>query len=156
MKLIDENGKMLGEMNLKDAINLARQKDLDVVKVGGDQNPPVCRLIDSGKYFYALSKKTKQDKKSKSTEIKEIRIGVNIEENDLNLKLNKAKSFLDVGYRVKISVYFKGRQILYPQHAVELMEKIKEKLNISPQVIPKRGKRDISILVSAKDIKSAG
>ncbi|MCK5084457.1 MAG: translation initiation factor IF-3 [Candidatus Pacebacteria bacterium] len=109
--VIDEDGKQLGLMKTEDALNLAFEKDLDLAEVSPNLNPPVCKIIDYGKYLYKIAKqKRQQSAKQKKTETKGIRISVRIEKHDLEFKAKNAIKFLKKGDLVKIDMILKGRE----------------------------------------------
>lgn len=121
VQIIDDEGKKLGIMNSGEAIEIAMQKNLDLVLVAPNGNPPVCKIMNYGKYKFEQAKKEKEaKKKQKSFELKEIRITPNTEEHDFNFKAKNARKFLEDGNKVKITVRFKGRELNY----VKLGEKI--------------------------------
>ena len=107
--MIGENGEQLGIMSAKDAYKLAKEAELDLVKIAPTAKPPVCKIIDYGKYRYELARKEKEaKKKQKVIEIKEVRLSPNIDENDLNTKMNNARKFLEKGNKVKVTLRFRG------------------------------------------------
>lgn len=109
--VIDESGEMLGEMNPGDALQIARGKELDLVEVSPKANPPVCRIMDYGKFQYQQSKQDRLAKaKQKKVEIKGIRIGIRTDEHDLNFKKNQADKFLKKGNKLKIEIILRGRE----------------------------------------------
>ena len=112
VQVIDENGEKLGVKNLSDALNIAYDKKLDLVLVAPSGNPPVCKIMNYGKYKFEQAKKEKEaKKKQKAYEVKEIRITPNTEEHDFNFKAKNARKFLEDGCKVKITVRFRGREI---------------------------------------------
>ena len=112
VKLIGENGEQLGVFSLFDARNMAEEKSLDLVLVAPQANPPVCKIMNYGKYKFEQAKKEKEaKKKQKVVEIKEIRITPNIEEHDFGFKAKNARKFIEDGNKLKITVIFKGREI---------------------------------------------
>ena len=112
VQLISETGEKLGVKSLTEAINIAEEKDLDVVLVATNANPPVCKLMNYGKYKFEQAKREKEAKKRQKTfEIKEIRITPNIEEHDFGFKSKNARKFLEDGNKVKITVRFRGREL---------------------------------------------
>ena len=114
VRLIGENGEQLGIMSAKDAYKLAKEAELDLVKIAPTAKPPVCKIIDYGKYRYELARKEKEaKKKQKVIEIKEVRLSPNIDENDLNTKMNNARKFLEKGNKVKVPLRFRGRETKY-------------------------------------------
>lgn len=109
--MIDSEGNQLGVLQTKEAQRIADEKELDLVMISPNANPPVCRIMDLGKYIYEQSKKEKEaKKKQKITTLKEIRCSLTIEENDIAIKAKNAKKFLLDGDKVKITVRFKGRE----------------------------------------------
>ena len=112
--LIGENGEQLGIMSAKEAYKLAQEAELDLVKIAPNAKPPVCKIIDYGKYRYEQARKEKEArKKQKIIEVKEVRLSPNIEENDLNTKANNARKFLTKGDKVKVSLRFRGREMAH-------------------------------------------
>ncbi|WP_291650975.1 translation initiation factor IF-3 [Clostridium sp.] len=111
VRVIDSEGNQLGVLQTKEAQRMADEKELDLVMISPAANPPVCRIMDLGKYIYEQSKKEKEaKKKQKITTLKEIRCSLTIEENDIAIKAKNAKKFLLDGDKVKITVRFKGRE----------------------------------------------
>lgn len=109
--MIDSEGNQLGVLQTKEAQKIAEEKELDLVMISPNANPPVCRIMDLGKYIYEQSKKDKEaKKKQKVTVLKEIRCSLTIEENDIAIKAKNARKFLLDGDKVKITVRFKGRE----------------------------------------------
>ena len=114
IRLIGENGEQLGIMSAREAMKLAEEAELDLVKIAPTAKPPVCKIIDYGKYRYELARKEKEaKKKQKVVELKEIRLSPNIDLNDLNTKMNAAKKFLSKGDKVKITLRFRGREMAH-------------------------------------------
>ena len=110
VRVISEDGEQLGIMSSKDAMKLAREAELDLVKIAPKAQPPVCKIIDYGKYKYELARKEKEaKKKQKTVEVKEVRLSPNIDTNDLNTKMNNAKKFITKGNKVKVTLRFRGR-----------------------------------------------
>ena len=113
VRLIGANGEQLGIMSARDAMKIAREAELDLVKVAPTAKPPVCKIIDYGKYKYEMARKEKEAKKrQKIIEIKEVRLSPNIDDNDLNTKISAARKFIGKGDKVKVTLRFHGRQIL--------------------------------------------
>ena len=114
IRLIGENGEQLGIMSAKEAFKMAKEAELDLVKIAPTAKPPVCKIIDYGKYRYELARKEKEaKKKQKTVEIKEVRLSPNIEANDLNTKVNMAKKFIAKGDKVKVTLRFRGREMAH-------------------------------------------
>jgi len=124
--VVDEDGKQLGIMSVSEALKIAREKNLDLVEVAPNANPPVCRIMDFGKFKYELARKEKEAKKNQkiASEVKEIKIRPNIEEHDYQVKLRKIREFLEKGYKVRLIILFKGRQLIYNEWGDKLLERI--------------------------------
>ena len=130
VRLIGENGEQLGIMSSKEAQKLAREADLDLVKIAPMAKPPVCKIIDYGKYRYEQARKEKEaKKKQKVIEIKEVRLSPNIEENDLNTKVSAARKFIQKGNKVKITLRFRGREMSHMNNSRHILEEFAEKLS---------------------------
>lgn len=135
VRLIGEAGEQLGVMATRQALQLAEESGLDLVEVAANSSPPVCRLMDYGKFKYREQKKEAEArKKHKETELKELRIRYATDEGDLDVKLRKAKEFLEAGDKVKFSMRFRGREIMYTdlgkQKFDEIIERLKEVAHI--------------------------
>ena len=130
VRLINAEGEQLGVMSSKDAMKLAREANLDLVKIAPNAKPPVCKIIDYGKYRYEMARKEKEaKKKQKVIEVKEIRLSPNIDVNDLNTKMNHARKFLESGNRVKVSVRFRGRELAHTATGKVILDGFAEKLS---------------------------
>jgi translation initiation factor IF-3 len=115
VRVIDENGEQLGILPTRQALDLARERGLDLVEVAPNAIPPVCRLMDYGKYRYDQSRKDRESRKNqKTTELKEMRITPKIDEHDLATKSRQALKFLEEGDKVKLSIRFRGREMAHP------------------------------------------
>ena len=129
--VVDNTGKQMGVMRLRKAIELAQENNLDLVEVSSasTSNPPVCRILDYGKLKFLQAKKTKEAKKSQTRIIvKEVRFGTNMGENDFDIKANRVRKFIEMGIKVKVSVFFKGRQVAYPEKGMIVLKKIFKKI----------------------------
>ena len=114
VRVIGEDGEQLGVMSAKDALKMAKEAELDLVKIAPTAKPPVCKIIDYGKYKYEQTRKEKEaKKKQKVTEVKEIRLSPTIDVNDLNTKANQARKFLSKGDKVKVALRFRGREMAH-------------------------------------------
>ena len=110
VRVVSADGEQLGVMSSRDAMKLAREAELDLVKIAPKSQPPVCKIIDYGKYKYEQSRREKEaKKKQKTVEVKEVRMSPNIDANDLNTKVNNAKKFILKGNKVKVTLRFSGR-----------------------------------------------
>lgn len=129
VRLIGENGEQLGIMSSREAMKLAQEADLDLVKVAPKAQPPVCKIIDYGKYRYELARKEKDArKKQKTVEIKEVRLSPNIDTNDLNTKVNNAKKFIGKGNKVKVTLRFRGREMAHVQQSRHILDDFAQQL----------------------------
>jgi len=130
VRVVGTEGEQLGIMQLEDALKLAREKNLDLVNVAPQAKPPVCRIMDFGKYKYEQSKREKEArKKQRSITVKEIKMRPNIEEHDLQVKVRNGLRFLSAGDKVKVSVIFRGRQITHPELGKKLCLQMAEELS---------------------------
>ena len=130
VRLINADGEQLGVMSSKEAMKLAKEANLDLVKIAPNAKPPVCKIIDYGKYRYEMARKEKEaKKKQKVIEVKEIRLSPNIDVNDLNTKMNHARKFLQGGNRVKVSVRFRGRELAHTATGKVILDGFAEKLS---------------------------
>ena len=128
--LIGENGEKLGIMSTKDAMQMAKEAELDLVKIAPTAKPPVCKIIDYGKYRYELARKEKEaKKKQKVIEIKEVRLSPNIDTNDLNTKMSAARKFLEKGDKVKVTLRFRGREMAHMSKSRYILDDFAEKLS---------------------------
>lgn len=129
VQVIDENGQKLGVMQIRDAIEVAEEKNLDLVLVAPNGNPPVCKIMNYGKYKFEQAKKEKEaKKKQKVTELKEIRITPNIDNHDFEFKCRNARKFLEDGAKVKITVRFRGRELNYVKLGETTLNKFSDSL----------------------------
>lgn len=129
IRLIGQKGEQLGIMPVKEALRIARDADLDLVKVAPNAKPPVCKIIDYGKFRYEQMRREREArKKQKVTEIKEIRLSPNIDSNDLNTKANHARKFLSKGDKVKVSLRFRGREMSHVNVGRQILDAFFEKL----------------------------
>ena len=123
IRLIGENGEQLGIMSAKEAFKMAKEAELDLVKISPTAKPPVCKIIDYGKYRYELARKEKEaKKKQKTVEIKEVRLSPNIEANDLNTKVGAARKFIEKGNKVKVTLRFRGREMAHMASSKHILD----------------------------------
>ena len=123
IRLIGEDGQQLGIMSSREAMKIAREAELDLVKIAPQAKPPVCKIIDYGKYRYELARKEKEaKKKQKTVEVKEVRLSPNIDTNDLNTKVNNAKKFITKGNKVKVTLRFRGREMAHVQQSKHILD----------------------------------
>jgi translation initiation factor IF-3 len=149
VRLIDVDGKQLGVVPLSDALKIADDRDLDLVEVASNVVPPVCKVLDFGKYRYQLSKRQTQ---RKTIGVKEIKIRPQITENDLGLKVKNVRRFLDDGNKAKITMFFRGREIVRPELGMKVFERIMQlltgKFNIEQE--PKFIGKSITMVIAPK------
>ena len=130
VQVIDDEGNKLDKMSINDAMNLAMDKNLDLVLVSSNPSNPVCKLMNYGKYKFEQAKREKESKKKQKTfELKELRVTPNIEEHDFNFKVKNAKKFLADGNKVKITVRFRGRELNYVKLGEQVLNKFSEELS---------------------------
>jgi translation initiation factor IF-3 len=124
VRLIDEEGGQLGIVSSAQALSIAEEKGLDLVKISPSANPPVCKIMNYGKYLFELTKKAKEAKKNqKVTEIKEVWLSMTIDVGDLNVKAKQAQKFLAQGNKIKVTIRMRGRENAHPDLGVEMMNK---------------------------------
>ncbi|MEJ2031775.1 MAG: translation initiation factor IF-3 [Deltaproteobacteria bacterium] len=154
VRLIDQNGNQMGIMHPRQALAIAEEAGLDLVEVSPTAKPPVCRIMDYGKYRYEQSKKQQEAKKKQSVvEVKEIKLRPKTEKHDLDFKLKKVRKFLEQKNRVKITLRFRGREIIYADTiGVEVLNRLAEDLEDVATVIqpPKMEGRQMTMMVGAK------
>ena len=129
VRLVGADGEQLGIVSSKEAQKIADEAGLDLVKIAPNAKPPVCKVIDYGKYRYEMARKEKDaKKKQKTVELKEIRLSPNIEANDLNTQVNAAKKFLAKGNKVKITLRFRGREMAHMNSSKHILDDFAESL----------------------------
>jgi len=153
VRVISDDGSQLGILPTQEAIELANDKGLDLVEVAPNADPPVCRIMDYGKYKYKTSKKVQETrKKGKAAQLKEIKLRPNTEEHDLETKIRNARKFLIKKDRVKITLMFKGRELTYKDAGIALLnrfaEDVKEEGSIDQE--PKLEGRNMTMLIVPK------
>jgi translation initiation factor IF-3 len=153
VRLVGADGEQLGIMSARDALAKAREADLDLVKIAPTAKPPVCKLVDYGKFRYEQARREKEaKKKQKTVELKEVRMTPNIDSNDLNTKINAARKFLSKGNRVKVTLRFRGREMSHMNTSKHILDDFaKELADIA--VVDKQAKvegRNMSIVLSEK------
>ncbi|WP_040197417.1 translation initiation factor IF-3 [Candidatus Soleaferrea massiliensis] len=152
VRVVGPNSEQLGIMSSKDALKMAGEKNLDLVKIAPQATPPVCRIMDYGKYRFEQAKREREAKKNQKTvDIKEIRLSLNIDTHDFNTKAGHANKFLDAGSKVKISVRFRGREMAHPEIGEALIKRFaeacSEHANVEKQ--PKMEGRSITMFLSS-------
>ena len=153
IRLIGEDGEQLGIMSTREAMKLAAEAELDLVKIAPTAKPPVCKIIDYGKYKYELTRKEKEaKKKQKTVDVKEVRLSPNIDTNDLNTKVNNAKIFIQKGNKVKVTLRFRGREMAHMQTSKHILDDFADMLK-DIAVVEKPTKlegRSISMVLTEK------
>ncbi|RJP60289.1 MAG: translation initiation factor IF-3 [Candidatus Auribacter fodinae] len=151
VRTIDSDGTQVGVVSLDEAISLAEKKGLDLVEVAPNAEPPVCRIMDYGKYRYEQTKKTKEAKKKQQAfKIKELKIRPNIEQHDYQTKLKHGQEFLDKGYKLKVSVTFRGRELAHRDIGFHTLERFLEDISEfgTVEMKPKDIGRDIIAMIA--------
>ena len=153
VRLVGENGEQLGIVSLAEAMKMAEDKELDLVKIAPTAKPPVCKIIDYNKFKYEQSRREKEaKKKQKTVELKEVRLSPNIDSNDLNTKVNNARKFIGKGNKVKVTLRFRGREMAHMQQSRHILDDF-AKLLEDIAVVEKPSKlegRSISMVLTEK------
>ena len=153
VRVIGADGTQLGIMSAREAFKLAQEEELDLVKIAPTAKPPVCKIIDYGKYRYEMARKEKEArKKQKTVEIKEVRLSPNIESNDLNTKINAARKFITKGDKVKVSLRFRGREMAHVQNSKHILDDFAEALSeiATVEKAPKMEGRSMTMVLAEK------
>jgi translation initiation factor IF-3 len=153
--VIDEDGSNLGSLGTKEALVLAREKGLDLVEINPTNRPPICKVMDFGKYKYDMAKKEKESKaKRKEIELKEIRLTFKIGDHDIEYKAKQAKEFFDGGDKVKVSMRLRGRENAFADVAMGVFNKFAEQAGLSYENRPLRaGNQIVAMLAAPKEEK---
>ena len=154
VRLIAGDGKQLGILSLREALDTAKDEGLDLVEVSPDSDPPVCRIMDYGKFKYQASKKSQETrKKSRSSQLKEIKLRPYTEEHDMAFKVKNIKKFLEKKDRVKVTVFFRGREMTYMEAGVGLLNRVAEMVADEGTIDPpptREARNRISIVIVPK------
>jgi translation initiation factor IF-3 len=156
VRVIDSDGTQLGILPVKEALKIAYDKNFDLVKIAPQANPPVCRIMDYGKYRFEQAKKEKEARKNQRTvEVKEIRMSLNIDTHDLQFKVNHAIAFLNDGNKVKVTVRFRGREMAHPELGQNLLKRFSEACSECSVVEkqPKLEGRNMALFLTQKPAK---
>ena len=122
VRVITETGEQLGIMTAAEALRIAEDRDMDLVKIAPQSKPPVCKIMDYGKYKFEQQKRQKEAKKNQhQIDIKEVQLSLNIDTHDIETKASHARKFLQKGDRVKVSIRFRGREMAHPERGLEMM-----------------------------------
>ncbi len=153
VRLVGEDGEQLGIMSAKEAYQKALDADLDLVKIAPKAEPPVCKIVDYGKYKYELARKEKEaKKKQKVVDVKEVRLSPNIEANDLNTKANMARKFIEKGDKVKVTLRFRGREMAHMASSKHVLDDFALMLEDVAMIdkAPKLEGRSMSMILTEK------
>lgn len=153
IRLIGENGEQLGIMSVREALKIAEEAELDLVKIAPTAKPPVCKIVDYSKYKYEQLRREKEaKKKQKTVEIKEIRLTPNIDTNDLNTKMNSARKFITKGDRVKVTLRFRGREMAHMSASKHILDDFAESLSdiATVEKAPKVEGRSMTMFLTVK------
>jgi len=153
VRLIGKDGEQLGVMSTQKAMQLAEEAELDLVKIAPTAKPPVCKIVDYGKFKYEQLRKEKEArKKQKTIEVKEIRMSPNIDTNDLNTKMKAAKKFLSKGNKVKLTLRFRGREMAHMNEHRHMLDDFAEALaeDANVEKAPKVEGRTVSLVLAPK------
>lgn len=156
VRLIDENGEMIGVVPIKTAKDKAYGKNLDLVLVNGNANPPVCKIFDYSKFRYQRIKKLKEERKRQTViALKDIWLSATIDIGDLNTKAKKAREFIESGDKVRLSIRMRGRQLSHPEIAIDVMNTFFEKLSDIAEMEVKPNQQGRSVLMILEPISKS-
>ena len=153
VRLIDQEGEMQGVMSAREAMQRAFSVGLDLVEISPSADPPVCKILDFGKFKYEQQKKKNEaKKKQKVIEIKEIKVRPNIDENDYQVKMRAMKSFIDEGDKVKVTLRFRGREMAHQDIGVRVLERIRAEMDLTTKVeqMPRMENRQMVMVLSPR------
>jgi translation initiation factor IF-3 len=153
VRLIDQDGEMQGVMSARDAMQRAFMAGLDLVEISPNADPPVCKILDFGKFKYEQQKKRNEaKKKQKVIEIKEIKVRPNIDENDYQVKMRAMKSFIEEGDKVKVTLRFRGREMAHQDIGVRVLERIRAEMDTTSKVeqMPRMENRQMVMVLSPR------
>ena len=153
VRVVDQNGEQLGVMSSRDALALAEQRQLDLVKIAPQARPPVCKLMDYGKYRFEQSKKEREFRKNqKVITVKEVRLSATIEDHDIDVKFKNAVKFLKEGNKVKVTIRFRGRQITHSEIGRQVMNEFADRIKEYGTVdkAPQIEGRNMSMFISPR------
>jgi translation initiation factor IF-3 len=153
VRLIDQDGEMQGVMTARDALLRAYAIGMDLLEISPNADPPVCKILDYGKYKYELQKKKNEAKKRQRViEIKEIKVRPNIDENDYQVKMRAMKTFIDEGDKVKVTLRFRGREMAHQDIGIKVLERIRAELELTTKVeqMPRMENRQMIMVLSPR------
>ena len=156
IRVVDSDGSQLGILSSSEALAIAVEKNLDLVCIAPQAKPPVCKIMDFGKYRYEQAKREKEARKNQKTiDIKEVRMSLNIDTHDFNTKVNAAIKFLTAGSKVKVSIRYRGRELAHPELGKGLMERFKDacaEVGVVDKA-PKMEGRSLAMFIASKNAK---
>lgn len=153
VRLIDQDGEMQGVLTAREAVQRAYSVGLDLVEISPNAEPPVCKILDFGKFKYEQQKKKNEArKKQKVIEIKEIKVRPNIDENDYQVKMRAMKSFIEEGDKVKVTLRFRGREMAHQDIGIKVLERIRAELDLTTKVeqMPRLENRQMVMVLSPR------
>lgn len=151
MRVVLDDGEQLGVIDIRAALAAAEERGLDLVEVSPNSTPPVCRVMDYGKFKYQASKKAAEaKKKTAKVEIKEVKLRPKTEEHDYNFKVKNARRFLEAGNKVKVTIMFRGREVTHPEFGRRLLQRVSEDVKDLGQVemMPRMAGRFMSMVIA--------
>lgn len=156
LRVIGQDGRQLGIITRQEALQIAEQEGLDLVEVSPDANPPVAKIVDWGKYNYQRTKQLQKTRRNaKALEVKQMRFGLKISENDFSVKLKKVTSFLEAGHKVKILIVYRGRELAHKELGFKLAERVVSQLGESAAVDqqPQLAGKQLNLVVRSNHAK---
>ncbi len=154
VRLVDEQGEMIGVVGIEDALARAEEAGLDLVEIAPNATPPVCKILDYGKYKYESQKRANAARKKQRTiEVKEIKMRPSIDPNDYNIKMKKVQSFLEEGDKVKLTMRFRGREMAHQDLALRLLDRVREDVGARAKIeqMPKmEGRQMVMVMAPTK------
>ena len=153
IRVVGEDGEMLGVMSIEDALEKADALALDLVEISPNSDPPVCKILDYGKFKYQAQKKAAEArKKQKTVDVKEIKMRPSIERHDYDVKMRAINKFLDDGDKVKVTIRFRGREFLHQELGMQMLERVRGELEDKPKVeaLPKMEGRQMVMVVAPR------
>ena len=153
IRVVGEDGEMLGVMSIEDALEKADALALDLVEISPNSDPPVCKILDYGKFKYQAQKKANEArKKQKTVDVKEIKMRPSIEQHDYDVKLRAINKFLDEGDKVKVTIRFRGREFLHQELGMQMLERVRGELEEKAKVeaLPKMEGRQMVMVVAPR------
>lgn len=151
MRVISADGEQLGVVPVSEALRMAEERGLDLVEIGPTSQPPVCKIIDYGKFRYDQTKREKESKKAQhQIKVKEIKVKPNIDEHDLEFKMKRARGFVEKGYKVKVTCMFRGRQMAHPEVGRAVVLRLCQELEdvAQPESPPKMFGRNLTTVLA--------